>query len=292
MTEAQRHCRENYMDLATIRDLEDLETLKTLKTPIQSRAWAGLYDDVDSWRWSLSNASFYKPGETEFRRWQLGEPHNRLKEYCTLLTPDGEWRDIMCDEILPPICYDVTGPDTYVFINTLMTWPEAQSYCREHHTDLASVRNMEDNARLSTVINGEFVWIGLSRDGWKWSDGSDSSFRNWNPNELVGLYTKSCLSVDFSADGQWESLDCNVKSAFICYSDIVVSKRVVKVRLEKSSSSLDLKDPVVMEDLLKKLKQRLEDQGLNGDIKLSWRKQSDGEVFHKEEKTQKRRDEL
>jgi len=73
------------------------------------RAWAGLYDDVDSWRWSLSNASFYKPGETEFRRWQLGEPHNRLKEYCTLLTPDGEWRDIMCDEILPPICYDVTG---------------------------------------------------------------------------------------------------------------------------------------------------------------------------------------
>jgi len=216
----------------------------------------------------------------------------------------------------------LSGPDTFVLITTSMTWPEAQSYCREHHTDLASVRNMEDNARLSTVINGEFVWIGLSRDGWKWSDGSDSSFRNWNPNELVGLYTKSCLSVDFSADGQWESLDCNVKSAFICYSgelsfthtlhvdfwmfasfadhiffeylqkheelwkmtilfylinqsfkhwcwllsvinvvtddvvcflDIVVSKRVVKVRLEKSSSSLDLKDPVVMEDLLKKV---------------------------------------
>jgi len=41
------------------------------------------------------------------------------------------------------------------------------------------------------------------------------------------------------------------------------------------------------------LKQRLEDQGLNEDIKLSWKKQSDGEVFHKEEKTQKkRRDEL
>jgi len=41
------------------------------------------------------------------------------------------------------------------------------------------------------------------------------------------------------------------------------------------------------------LKQKLEDQGLNDVIKLSWKKQSDGKVFHKEEKkTKKRRDEL
>ncbi|TNN25827.1 hypothetical protein EYF80_064041 [Liparis tanakae] len=67
----------------------------------------------------------------------------------------------------------------------------------------------------------------------------------------------------------------------------------MKVRVEKSSSSLGLKDPVGMEDLLNKLKQRLEDQRQSGDIKLSWKKQSDGEVFHKEEKeTQKRGDEL
>jgi len=44
---------------------------------------------------------------------------------------------------------------------------------------------------------------------------------------------------------------------------------------------------------ISQLKQRLKDQGLNDDIKLSWRKQSDGKVFHKEEKkTKKRSDEL
>ncbi|TNN30994.1 hypothetical protein EYF80_058854 [Liparis tanakae] len=35
-TEAQRHCRENHVDLATIRDQEDLETLMTLKGPMPS----------------------------------------------------------------------------------------------------------------------------------------------------------------------------------------------------------------------------------------------------------------
>jgi len=37
------------------------------------------------------------------------------------------------------------------------------------------------------------------------------------------------------------------------------------------------------------LKQKLEDQGLNDDIKLSWKKQSDGKVFHKEEKETKKK---
>ncbi|TNN58708.1 hypothetical protein EYF80_031122 [Liparis tanakae] len=32
MAEAQSHCRENYKDLATIRDLEDLKNLRNLKT--------------------------------------------------------------------------------------------------------------------------------------------------------------------------------------------------------------------------------------------------------------------
>ncbi|TNN25212.1 Aggrecan core protein [Liparis tanakae] len=178
-----------------------------------------------------------------------------------------------------------------------MNWTEAQNYCREHHTDLASVRNMQENQMVHNLVPSEsLVWIGLFSNPWKWSDGSESLFRNWNPlvpHEFDG-FSKKCVAVDFSADGQWETLDCNVKSAFICYRDVVpVSKRVVKVRLEKSSSSLDLNDPVVMENLLKKIKRRLEDQGLNDDIKLSWKKQSDGKVFHKEEKkTKKRRDEL
>ncbi|XP_056271893.1 uncharacterized protein LOC130194756 isoform X4 [Pseudoliparis swirei] len=243
MTEAQHHCRENHMDLATIRDQEDLETLKTLKRPIHSRAWIGLFYDMDNLFWSLSNTSFYKPGEMEFRRWKTGEPNNNNNdEHCVMMNKDGRWIDFPCGWFLKSICFDVRGPNTLVLITTTMTWTEAQNYCREHHTDLASVRNMEENQMVHNLVpDRSAVWIGLFRVPWKWSDGSESSFRNWNPLVPLALggSSKKCVAADFSSAGQWETLDCNVKSAFICYRDVVpVSKRVVKVRLEKSSSSL------------------------------------------------------
>lgn len=37
------------------------------------------------------------------------------------------------------------------------------------------------------------------------------------------------------------------------------------------------------------LKQRLKAKGVTEGVKLSWRKQSDGKVFHKEEKKMKRK---
>ncbi|TNN27185.1 Aggrecan core protein [Liparis tanakae] len=102
-----------------------------------------------------------------------------------------------------------------------MPWIEAQKYCREHHKDLASVRNMEENQMVQNLVPfGPFIWIGLFRDPWRWSDGSDSSFTNWNPLvplELDGS-SDTCVAADFSADGRWETLDCNAKSAFICYT--------------------------------------------------------------------------
>lgn len=40
---------------------------------------------------------------------------------------------------------------------------------------------------------------------------------------------------------------------FFFFSKVSVSKQVVKVRLLKKSSSLDLDDPAVMEDILKQV---------------------------------------
>ncbi|XP_036978408.1 C-type lectin domain family 10 member A-like [Acanthopagrus latus] len=73
MTEAQRYCREKYIDLATIKSTQSVSFLNSTAANFY---WIGLYDDVNSWRWSLSDTRFYRNGETEFRQWGTQQPDN------------------------------------------------------------------------------------------------------------------------------------------------------------------------------------------------------------------------
>ncbi|XP_035864265.1 asialoglycoprotein receptor 2-like [Sander lucioperca] len=118
-TEAQRYCREKDADLATVDNMEVMKILNNtanLDNMFYSknsyRAWIGLYDDhvPNPWRWSLSNTSFYKPGEMEFRRWMTGQPDaGHSYKVCTDMHPDGLWHDLSCENSRYPICVDVRG---------------------------------------------------------------------------------------------------------------------------------------------------------------------------------------
>ncbi|XP_039655540.1 macrophage mannose receptor 1-like isoform X2 [Perca fluviatilis] len=247
------------------------------------RAWIGL--SGGNWKWSLSDPSFYKPGEMEFRRWGTGRPTvGHSGKICTGMLSNGLWYDNSCDNIHYPICADVRGSDvTFVIVTQALTWTAAQSYCRANHTDLASVRNMAENQKVKAMLSGGgLYWFGLFRDSWKWSDGSTSSFSFWKNGQPDNNGNEACVASDFSQSGAWEDWSCDMERAFICYGP------VLKVKFEKNN--LDLNDPAVMEAMLNELKQKLRAQGLDDNIKLSWRKQADGKVFHKEDKkTNKRR---
>lgn len=72
--------------------------------------WIGLYDDMDSWKWSLADSSFYKHGETDFRRWLVGEPNNvGSKEHCVWMDGDGRWADDKCADRFQSICMNARG---------------------------------------------------------------------------------------------------------------------------------------------------------------------------------------
>uniref|UniRef100_A0A3B3ZW41 C-type lectin domain-containing protein n=1 Tax=Periophthalmus magnuspinnatus TaxID=409849 RepID=A0A3B3ZW41_9GOBI len=102
----------------------------------------------------------------------------------------------------------------YWLINTSMSWTDAQLYCREKYTDLVTIESEKDTSRLPTVSTR--VWIGLSDhpDDWKWSDGSTSTYRNWNNLRDNFNSTEHCALLFPSTT--WADANCNSKYPFIC----------------------------------------------------------------------------
>ncbi|XP_029945199.1 C-type mannose receptor 2-like [Salarias fasciatus] len=106
-----------------------------------------------------------------------------------------------------------TGPD-------MMTWSEARKFCRERHSDLATVRYNADDKLLANTEG----FIGLHRDNntdeWKWSRVSmPTRYLNWATNEPQP--DKHC---GFKIEGEvkWRSEECDDVHPFVCFDESVL----------------------------------------------------------------------
>uniref|UniRef100_A0A8C9XA59 C-type lectin domain-containing protein n=1 Tax=Sander lucioperca TaxID=283035 RepID=A0A8C9XA59_SANLU len=172
--EAQEYCRKSYTDLATVSKQTDMKRLLDSTTEqYRAGAWIGLQRD---WCWSQPGVEFNES------KWSPGQPDNYgNQENCVWMKND-TWDDDSCSRPYNFICYD--GENMWRIDPTVMTWLDAQSYCREHHTDLISgVKQLEDFKTQGQNDANRIFWIGLFRDCWSWSDGSSFSFRSWDKDE-------------------------------------------------------------------------------------------------------------
>ncbi|XP_076145698.1 C-type mannose receptor 2-like, partial [Alosa pseudoharengus] len=286
-TEAQQYCREKFTDLATIDDMTEMEKVKSMIHEAGVKwAWIGLKQG--KWQWSLADRGFYRENEAEFRNWGEKQPDGGDQE-CVYKGEKGTWHDDRCSHIHRFICYD-GGNSThpYVLVTDKKNWADAQRYCRERHTDLASVRNQKENDQIEEVSGGSSAWIGLFRDAWEWSDGSSSSFRHWNTGEPnYGSIDEFCAEILNAPGGWWNDASCDDhQTPFICYEDPKeVKRQIVRVELQVDSQ-VNINDPSVQQAFLQQIQQRLRESGMPADAKLTWMTQSDGQIF-KEKKEKK-----
>ncbi|GLD57316.1 snaclec stejaggregin-B subunit beta-1-like protein [Lates japonicus] len=111
----------------------------------------------------------------------------------------------------------------------MKTWPQAQNYCRENHTDLVSgVHQLEEFKTGGESANE--VWIGLFRDTWRWSDESSFSFRSWDLDD--DERNKKCAMTVLDRSRRWSSDECNKKNPFFCYEDKVILIKESKTWVE------------------------------------------------------------
>ncbi|KAI4893874.1 hypothetical protein NFI96_009813, partial [Prochilodus magdalenae] len=231
-TEAQNYCRQNYTDLATINTMEEMKKLNaTLKDKPSSSVWIGLSrGGTGKWLWSLVDGGYDSEGGA-YRNWASGEPNNAGgKEFCVAMKNDAEiWFDVRCDASYTFVCYDEkkTNTERYVFINEKKSWYEAQSYCRDHHTDLVRVRNQTENQQIFNLTKqhpASHIWIGLFYDSWTWSDQSNSSFRYWKSgSDHYGQGAEgNCTTVSITEKGRWDNETCSNQLPFICYQNKLI----------------------------------------------------------------------
>uniref|UniRef100_A0A8C9XRW2 C-type lectin domain-containing protein n=1 Tax=Sander lucioperca TaxID=283035 RepID=A0A8C9XRW2_SANLU len=122
------------------------------------------------------------------------------------------WMEVVCYAASTLLCASFSGSNvTFVIVALVLTWTQAQIYCRAHYTDLASVRNSTENQKVQAMLyGGGLFWFGLFRDSWKWSDGSTSSFRFWK-NGQPDNNNETCVAADFSQSGAWEDWPCDME---------------------------------------------------------------------------------
>uniref|UniRef100_A0A8C3AE84 C-type lectin domain-containing protein n=1 Tax=Cyclopterus lumpus TaxID=8103 RepID=A0A8C3AE84_CYCLU len=122
----------------------------------------------------------------------------------------------------------------YFYVTTKMNWTDAQQYCREKYSDLATLDSIDDVRRLPDVIG--LTWIGLRDDpqSWKYSMGNDTNswrwsatggtgrtsrtgYQNWKASQPSGS-TESQLCIWMSSGGTWSDAGCETALYFLCYT--------------------------------------------------------------------------
>ncbi|KAJ8354549.1 hypothetical protein SKAU_G00221160 [Synaphobranchus kaupii] len=113
----------------------------------------------------------------------------------------------------------------YHFVNDCKNWTEAQKYCREKYSDLASVYR-DGIGSIREAVHSDFTgkaWIGLERGDikWHWSLADrdfyrdrEFEFRNWKQGEPRNHQEMSCAAMDHN--GKWFGDNCNRERHFIC----------------------------------------------------------------------------
>ncbi|KAF5899435.1 macrophage mannose receptor 1-like isoform X6, partial [Clarias magur] len=199
--------------------------------------YVGLWNDVDSWRWSLYDLPL---NSVNYTNWYAGQPDNlNGNQACVSISTLNQWFDQPCTDLRPFICYDANFSGKFISITSpLLSWLDARAYCRQYYTDLASSLSSSDQDlidQLAAASNSP--WIGLYRDTWKWSDGSNATNIKWAPGKPNNVNKNDNCAV--FRNGLLIDTPCSITLYFFCYTLYPARSQIMRLQVESDGSVFD-----------------------------------------------------
>ncbi|KAF7706247.1 hypothetical protein HF521_019501 [Silurus meridionalis] len=157
---------------------------------------------------------------------------------------------------------------------TSSNWMGAEQNCVKMNGHLASLHSKEEYTFVQDLVvsatgsNAE-TWLGatdvLQEKVWVWTDGSAFDYRNWSagqPDDFLQL--EHCLEMNFPV--RWNDAPCSNKFPSACAKAAMPAKiiSVIKININSTKDSMESD----MEELVKKLKQKLMDSGMPSNATL------------------------
>ncbi|XP_066449336.1 CD209 antigen-like protein C isoform X2 [Eleutherodactylus coqui] len=117
-----------------------------------------------------------------------------------------------------PAGWNPIGIFCYYYSMDFLSWNDARDDCIRKGSGLVMLKNKEETDALQSILEKDRYWIGLRRDKenveWKWLDGSNLSFSNWNNGEPNSLDEENCVESTYT--GYWNDLTCTSSLKYVC----------------------------------------------------------------------------
>ncbi|XP_012584371.1 PREDICTED: putative C-type lectin domain-containing protein LINC00083 [Condylura cristata] len=245
--DALRYCQLYYTDLADLQSMGSVSSIKELYSLTSStEAWIGLYFDVNIKGLVWSSGSVFTPLEWSstpvFKEGICATLYATLELFPTLGAAS-------CTAQKPFLCYYdssvghrlttkpalglTTSPkaavvqingETFIRFDQEKTWMEALQYCRSHHTDLADLQRVTDEAgqeALKSITTKNQAWIGLyfnaDSELLSWSSDLGDSIPDWLQVPQMGAGLCAGLGIFARYPPRVYSEVCFSQRPFICF---------------------------------------------------------------------------
>ncbi|KAG2468195.1 MRC1 protein, partial [Polypterus senegalus] len=119
----------------------------------------------------------------------------------------------------------------FYLVRDSLSWADAQRFCQNNFTDLASLHPPEQEDIRLRVLNMSVVyaWIGLSKPAgkWVWTDNTNLEVAQWAPKQPDNNNNSEYCAM-FWVNG-WNDMKCAAHFPFLCYRETDVASTATAI---------------------------------------------------------------